>query len=91
MSLHVVVISPANLVDVRAVQAMLNEHARTYFRFAPGSWVVVSDDTAREWNRRVHPHMPRGGRIFVCLLDPSDRQGWMPMKFWDWLKRNQDQ
>jgi hypothetical protein len=27
------------------------------------------------------------GTLFICKLDISERQGWMPKKFWEWLKK----
>jgi hypothetical protein len=87
MAFHLLVLEPSGLVNAVVVQNALNAHTLDWYRFAPASWVVVSDDTAEGLYGIFHPFMPPNGNVLVCRLDVSDRQGWMQQKFWEWLAK----
>lgn len=86
--MYVVVMSPNSLVDVEAVQQLLNQHAMDWYRFAPGCWTVVSGLNAEALTNTLRPLVPADGNIFVSRLNTADHQGWMAQKFWDWFNRN---
>ena len=89
MTLHVVVIEPSAAVNIVAVQEALNQIVDNWYRIAPGAWVVVSLGTSQDLYARLRQQMPPNGNIFVSAMDPTDRQGWMPQKFWDWLRQHE--
>ena len=86
MALYLLIMHPKELVNVEGVQAVLNQHAQNWYRFMPGTWVVVCGNIgAQGLYDALHPYMPADGNMLVNRLTTHDRQGWMPQKFWDWL------
>jgi hypothetical protein len=63
--------------------------ALDWFRFNSTCWIVYSSKDAETWYSRLKEFVNPGGKLFVCRLDPSDRQGWLPKPFWDWLKEKE--
>ena len=59
-----------------------------WFRITAQNWVVYTTSDAEKWQARLRPFVDPGGRLFICKLDVSDRQGWMSPKFWEWLKKD---
>jgi hypothetical protein len=87
--LYLVEMHPSGAVNVDAVQEIMNQQ-KNWYRFAPTSWVVVTRPNvgARTLRDQLRPLLPEvAGKLFVIKLDPSDREGWMPRKFWDWLRQ----
>jgi hypothetical protein len=91
--MYLVVMDPAEGVNVTVVQAHLGAHAQNWYRFAPGSWVVVSNTvSAQAWLNILTPHVPPGGgQVFICRLDPTDHQGVMRGAFWQWFNAQRAQ
>lgn len=52
-------------------------------------WLVATDKTANDVYREVKPHIMAGDRIFVAEMGDS-RQGWLPKKAWNWIKRHEE-
>ena len=86
---HLIVLEPGPVVDVVGVQEQLSVHAVNWYRFAPASWIVVSEHNAQWWSDFIAQFMPANGNRFVCQLAIHDRQGWMNQKFWTWLNQQQ--
>jgi hypothetical protein len=59
-----------------------------WIRLSPSFWIVYTTSDADKWQARLRPFVEPGGRLFICKLDLSDRQGWAPQKFWEWLKKD---
>jgi len=87
---YLVEFQPVGRVDVAGVQVILNQFAINWYRFAPTSWVIITLEDAATWTARLRPSAEaiEGGFLFICRLDLADRQGWMPEKFWNWLRQN---
>lgn len=58
-----------------------------WYRYDTNAWIIYTTKDAKVWYARLRKHIANGGRIFVCHVDMSDRMGWMPRTFWDWVKR----
>lgn len=70
-----------SILDVQAVLAP----AVSWYRIAQNSWVIASWEPAETWWARLRPLVHPSGRIFICRLVPTDKQGWMDQPFWDWM------
>jgi hypothetical protein len=84
---HVTII-PKSGVDPKRIEKKFNL-ARDWFRFNPTSWVIYTNKDADTWASRLKEFVQPGGKLFICKLDVSDRQGWLPKAFWDWLRKRQ--
>ena len=58
-----------------------------WYRVKEDLWVLYSTSDAEKWYSRLSPHVKDDGFVFICKLDPTDRQGWMAKSFWEWLRR----
>ncbi len=70
---------------VQLVQRQINR-AQDWYQFE-NVWIVYTNRDAAEWLQRLGPYVKTGGNVFICPIDLSDRQGWMPKSFWEWLKK----
>ena len=61
--------------------------ARDWYRISARIWVVYTTSDAEKWYGRLHKVVKDAGRMFICKLDISDRQGWMDEDFWDWARK----
>ena len=60
----------------------------TWAHYLTATWLVATDKTASEVYWELKPHILAGDRILVAEMGPS-RQGWLPKKAWDWIKRHE--
>jgi hypothetical protein len=86
---YIVTLKPKLGVDPNEVKAVIND-ADDWYRFGPFTWVIVSDDSAREWSARLRQFVQPDGNLLILGLDPSERAGWMPRKFWRWMNDYDD-
>ena len=56
-------------------------------RYAPNCWILWTTSSAEVWFERLKPHLGPHDHMFICRLDMTDRQGWLPKWVWDWLDK----
>lgn len=60
--------------------------AESWLNYAPNCWLLWTDKSASDWNARLERAIEANKRhFFICRLDTSDRQGWLPKDAWNWL------
>ncbi len=59
-----------------------------WYKYGENCWIVKSTSEPDKWQTRLKPLVDPAGTLFICKLDATKRQGWMPKKFWDWLREN---
>ena len=57
-----------------------------WIRYAPGSYVVYTSKTPKDWQARLKPFVDPGGHLFILSIDPDEFTGWMPKSIWTWMK-----
>ena len=57
-----------------------------WFKYSKSVWIVYSTSDVSKWMKRLKPLVEPDGRLFICELNISNRNGWMNKSFWDWLK-----
>lgn len=57
-------------------------------------WVIaLSDYGYRDANNlyeEFRKYVDENDSLFVVRIDQSDRQGWMPKSFWNWIKEKKE-
>lgn len=61
--------------------------AVNWYRYAPNCWVVWSTKTPEKWAALLRKKAHKNDSIFICEINESNHQGWMPKSFWDWLNK----
>ncbi len=62
--------------------------AEDWLRYAPNCWILWTKSSAQEWHRKLKPFLSEKDHMFICRLDMSDRQGWLPQWIWDWMNKS---
>ena len=62
------------------------DRALDWYRYADNCWVVYTSVDAKKWKERLAPVVKPDGYMFICKLDISERNGWMPKEFWEWIR-----
>ena len=65
--------------------------ANDWYRLKNDIWVIYSTSDPEKWYERLSPLVKDGGNVFICQLNVSRRQGWMPKGFWNWLDQDKDE
>src|SRR5260370_41689300 len=65
------------------------DKAFDWYRYAPNCWVVWTSSSPQKWYSRLKRHLGEDDLVFICELDVSNRSGWMPKKFWNFIKSHQ--
>lgn len=73
--------------DRKAIETVLNK-AKDWYRYAPNCWIIYTSRDADYWYEKLAlvPGMKNHASLFICELDLHNRSGWMPIKFWEWIK-----
>lgn len=58
-------------------------------------WVLaISDylclDDANDIYNRLREYIDSSDSLIVCRMDMADNQGWMPNRFWNWIKEQKN-
>lgn len=58
-----------------------------WYRYDNNIYIVYTTSTVDKWQERLLEFVNDGGKLFICELQVSNRNGWMIKEFWDWLKK----
>jgi len=58
-----------------------------WWHYIANSWIIITDDNAKEIFRKLKPYVDSDINLLVVEVG-KDRQGWLPKKAWDWIKKN---
>lgn len=58
-----------------------------WFRYRPGSWLVVGAGDASHLAEELKPFYKPHGTALIARIDLSDINGWQSKEFWDWVAR----
>lgn len=62
---------------------------KKWWHYLDSTWMVKTDESAKDIAARLHPFIDNvDDSLLVIKVDPSSKQGWLPQKAWDWIKRN---
>lgn len=61
----------------------------SWAHYLDSMWLIATDDTPREFLKKLLPHLLKGDRIFISELVPG-YAGWLPQKAWSWIRRHRD-
>jgi hypothetical protein len=60
----------------------------SWWHYLPSTWLVDTDLSSRDLYRELKPFLQVGDHILVTELS-RDRQGWLPKKAWEWIRRHE--
>jgi hypothetical protein len=49
------------------------------------TWLLDTRLTANEVSKRLVPHIDQNDHILVLEVNPSNKQGWLPKRAWEWI------
>ena len=85
----VVYIKRANDVSYEELEKIMNL-SQDWYRIQESVWVLYTTSDVDKWFTRLKPTIKESGRLFICKLDPTIKQGWMDKGFWSWLARSKE-
>lgn len=60
-----------------------------WWHYLKSTWVVSTNETPDELTERLGAHLHKRDRLLVIEVAPdAKRQGWLPKKAWDWLRKH---
>jgi len=63
------------------------DKAIDWVRYSPNCWIIWTSSEPEKWYERLKPQLGSGDHLFICAIDLSERQGWLPKTIWDWIKK----
>jgi hypothetical protein len=65
--------------------------SRSWYRLDQKTWILYTTSDKDKWYSRLSPLVKDEGNLFICRLDNTERQGWMNKKFWEWMKKFEEE
>lgn len=62
--------------------------AHTWAHYLRSAWFISTDSSPSELYDELRPFLRDGDHLLVSRLT-SERQGWLPKKAWDWIRRHE--
>jgi hypothetical protein len=63
------------------------DKATDWVRYAPNCWIVWTSSDPATWYERLKPHVGPSDHMFICAVDLTVRNGWLPKTTWDWINK----
>jgi hypothetical protein len=79
-------IRPSKDTTKEALEQKLNL-AVDWYKYETGLYVVYTTSTVEKWQERLLNLVKDDGRLFICELQISTKNGWMNKDFWEWIKK----
>jgi hypothetical protein len=57
-----------------------------WYRLSDTVWIVCTKKDAKIWYTRLGKLVKPKGHVLIVKLDVTDKAGWMPKAFWQWIK-----
>jgi hypothetical protein len=86
---YIVYIDPIAGTAASSVEEQMNLSV-DWYRIKDNIWVLYTTSDEDKWYSRLSPLVKDSGRLFICKLDTTKRQGWMNKDFWKWLRREKE-
>jgi hypothetical protein len=63
------------------------DQATDWLRYAPNCWIIWTDKNPQTWSEWLKPFLNKGDHVFICAIDMTGKQGWLPKGTWDWMNK----
>ncbi len=80
-------LDPHSDVDRKALEKKF-DLSMDWIRYFPNNWIIKTKIDTKKWYERIKPMLGPKDYVFICKLDLSDRQGWLPKLVWEWIQKN---
>lgn len=57
-----------------------------WWHYLESTWIIKTDDASEEVFNKLKPHIDDDDNLLIIEVGKK-RQGWLPKKAWDWIKR----
>lgn len=58
-----------------------------WYRYDDNLYIVYTTSLVSKWQERLLPLVQSDGRLFICELNISRRNGWFNKDLWAWIKK----
>ena len=79
-------IKPSKGITIESLEQKLSL-AIDWYRYDVGLYVVFTTSSIEKWQERLINLVNVDGRLFICELQISSKNGWMNKAFWEWIKK----
>jgi hypothetical protein len=84
-----VFLMPEAGVDEQTIRERMNL-ATDWFRYSISMWILYSNASMAQLMTRFRSLAGQNGRLFICELNISNKDGWVDQAFIDWLNKKRD-
>lgn len=84
-----ITIRPKSGKTIDDIEKQMNK-ALDWYRYTDNCYVVYSTADMKTLMGRLRDLVDQGGLLFISELNTSNRNGWMPKEFWEWLKMDRN-
>lgn len=63
---------------------------RSWAHYLRSTWLISTSSSPGELFDELRPYIRPGDHLLVARLT-KERQGWLPKKAWDWIKRQENE
>jgi hypothetical protein len=84
-SLYHIYVHPKKGISNEQLEKVMN-NAVDWYRYRDNAYIVYTTSDETKWQERLKPLVDPDGHLLITKLQPSEFNGWMPKKFWEWYK-----
>jgi hypothetical protein len=82
-----ITINPKKGKTTQDIETQMNK-ALDWYRYNNTCYVVYSTSDVKTLMGRLKDLVDPDGLLFITELNISNRNGWMPKAFWEWIKKD---
>lgn len=58
-----------------------------WYRYDENLYIVYTTSSISKWQERLLEFVKDDGRLFICEINITGKNGWMNKAFWEWFKK----
>ena len=63
--------------------------AVSWWHYLDSTWIIKSEQPVNYWSEKIRGVIDKNDNFLIVDITKQNRQGWLPKKAWDWIRRNE--
>jgi len=60
-----------------------------WWHYLESTWIIPTNESPEDVWERLKPFFDNDDRVIIVDITEKSRQGWLPKRAWQWLRRHQ--
>ena len=73
--------------DYDSLYLVIKSTSKAWWHYLDSTWLVATQEDVGYWQRKIREVVDQNDHFLVVEITKMPRQGWLPQKAWDWIKK----